>query len=355
MGLQGSDDLLSSGSPTLPWLTAELPGTSGSIKGSPGDFVVEEIPAYEPTGEGPHVYVGLTREGETTQSLRRRLADALQIPPEWIGYAGLKDRHARTTQTFSILREDGSDLPALELDGVEVTTPPKRHRNKLKPGHLLGNRFEITVRDLDCPPADALVRAEAVAKALTPTGWPNYFGPQRQGVHGDNSVQGLAILRRKSKRRQKPWLRKLLLSAWQSERFDTWLAARISSGAFDGLLEGDVAKKTDTGGLFDVEDPAVELPRLRAHDIVYTGPMYGSKMRAPTPTSSPAAVAEAAILAEIELPDDAFKRARLPGTRRPGRIHPADLSVKAEDDALVFRFFLPKGAYATTVLREFLK
>jgi len=318
---------------------------------------VEEIPAYDPCGEGPHVYVRLTREGETTASLRRRLADSLGLSPDQVGYAGLKDKHARSTQTFSLLVEDLDKTVKVELDGVTVESPPVRHRNKLKPGHLRGNRFTLALRNMDCPPAEAKERLEAIARACEPTGWPNYFGPQRQGTHGDNWLQGLAMLRgRGGGGKKKPWLRKLLLSAWQSERFDSWLAARLGAGAFDALLAGDVAKKTDTGGLFDVEDPDAELPRLRRHDIVFTGPMFGFKMRAPA-HDSPAAAAEDELLEEAELPPTALKRCRLPGTRRPARLHPGDLTLSPgpRGETLTVSFSLPKGAYATTVMREFMK
>lgn len=333
------------------------------------------MPAYEPCGDGPHLYVRVRRQGETTQSLRSRLARYFDVRPEGVGYAGLKDKHALTSQTFSILleRPDQQTTPptpdSFDLDGVELLDPPQRHNNKLKPGHLRGNRFSITVRDLDDGPQAAGARAQAIVDALSPTGWPNYFGPQRQGRDGDNAAQGLALLRSAGGRgggrsRLKPWLRKLLLSAWQSELFDTWLEERIRSDAFDTLRPGDVAKKTDTGGMFDVSaDPAsadfaAELPRLREHAITFTGPMFGFKMRAPV-SDSAAAEVEAGILAAAELPDDALKSARLPGARRPARLHPADFAVTPAADgdeaALTLTFELPKGAYATTVLREIMK
>ena len=156
---------------------------------------------------------------------------------------------------------------------------------------------------------------------------------------------------------RKPWLRKLLLSAWQSERFDAWLSSRITAERFDNLLSGDIEKKTDTGGLFDVEDPEGELPRLRSHAIVFTGPMFGFRMRSPAPGSE-AAEAEAASLATAELSEGALKKARLTGARRPARLHPEDLAIEVDPEdpaSLVFRFALRKGSYATTVLREYRK
>lgn len=347
---------------TRPLLAAGLPGIGGTLKSAPEDFVVEELPLYEPCGQGPHLYVRVARDGLTTDDVRRRVALAFGVRDDAVGSAGMKDKHARVIQTFSVLTS--RDAPDGDLPGAAWVGTPVRHRNKLKPGHLLGNRFAVRVRGLSVPCDAARRRAEAIAEVCRRTGWPNWFGEQRQGVDADNAVRGLRILCGQERPPRQPWLRKLLLSAWQSERFDAWLLARLTAGVFDDLVAGDVCKKLDTGGLFDVPDAAaaaVEAPRLRAHAITYTGPLFGSEMRAAT-DGTPAAAAEAAILAAADLPPDALKRARLPGSRRPARLHPQDLSITAEppaggaDDAggaLLFEFSLPKGAYATTVLREF--
>jgi tRNA pseudouridine13 synthase len=126
----------------------------------------------------------------------------------------------------------------------------------------------------------------------------------------------------------------------------------MARGCFDQLLEGDVAKKTDTGGIFTVEDPAAETPRLRAWEITYTGPIYGAKMRW---AQGPAGERERELLAAQDVEQAMLKRARLKGGRRPARLRLDDIGLERTDQGLMFSFALPKGAYATTVLRELMK
>lgn len=130
----------------LPFITADLPGIGGEIKAEPDHFVVEEIPLYEPAGEGEHVYVHLTREGWTTRALQRELISLFDLRDVDVGCAGLKDKHARVTQTFSLLLRDEDEATVArriqEALPVEVVWA-QRHRNKLRRGHLLGNRFHI--------------------------------------------------------------------------------------------------------------------------------------------------------------------------------------------------------------------
>ena len=194
-----------------------------------------------------------------------------------MGYAGLKDKQARVTQTFSLaLRSTDEEAVAgrvREALPFEVLWAG-RHKNKLKSGHLLGNRFRILVLD---PHEDTLSRAEAIRRTLEERGLPNFYGEQRFGARGRNVEKGREALMGKGPREK--WLRKLLLSAYQSALFNAWLVERIRNGWFETLLQGDLAKKTDTGGLFEVEDEAVESERFRERKITYTGPIYGAKMR----------------------------------------------------------------------------
>ena len=175
--------------PVLPFITEELPGISGEIKTEPAHFVVEEIPLYEPLGEGQHMYVRLTREGWTTKALQERLVELFALREVDVGCAGLKDKHARVTQTFSLLLQDSDEASVARR--IEESLPvevvwARRHRNKLRRGHLLGNRFHIVVLDLG---AEALERADAIAQALQAYGLPNFYGVQRFGIRGDGLGQ----------------------------------------------------------------------------------------------------------------------------------------------------------------------
>ncbi|MFG0317127.1 MAG: tRNA pseudouridine(13) synthase TruD, partial [Planctomycetota bacterium JB042] len=175
----------------VPCVTAALAGTGGTVRAAPEDFVVDEVPAYPPTGDGEHVLVRIRKRGVSTLEASARIARALQIDRRRIGHAGLKDARAVTTQHLSIERVDPERVIALRLDGVEILEA-ERHRNKLKRGHLRGNRFRIVVRDV---PANAIARAEAVLEVLGRRGLPNGFGPQRFGNAANGDRLGRALWR----------------------------------------------------------------------------------------------------------------------------------------------------------------
>lgn len=335
----------------LPYITPELPGIGGQLKAEPAHFVVEEIPLYEASGSGSHLYISLTREGWTTRRVADALASLFGVSRRDVGYAGLKDRNARCTQTFSL-----PGLAPADAARIEQTLPfqvhwARQHSNKLKPGHLLGNRFDITVSDLAVSPQEALSRSQAIATAIAQRGAPNFFGLQRFGWEGGNVAKGRDAFLGKGPRRD-PWLNKLLISAYQSHLFNRYLARRIEQGLFEQLLAGDVCKKADTGGMFEVQDAVAEQARYQRGEITFTGPLYGKKLWA---AKGAAAALEADVLAEAGLSDEDLSRARADGTRRPARLWLTALDLAAGDDSLRAAFFLPKGAYATVVLREFIK
>lgn len=334
----------------LPYITPGNPGIGGVLKAEAECFVVDEIPLYEPEGEGEHVYLRLARDGWTTRDMQKALARLFRLKAVDVGYAGLKDKQARVTQTFSLALRDTDEEAAARR--VRESLPFEvvgtgRHRNKLKSGHLLGNRFRILILD---PHEDALGRAEAIRRSLEEQGLPNFYGEQRFGVRGQNVEKGREALTGKGPREK--WLRKLLLSAYQSALFNAWLVERIRKGWFETLLQGDLAKKTDTGGLFEVEDAEVESERFRERKITYTGPIYGAKMR--WATGRPGDL-EQDVLASRGVSEENLKRARLNGSRRVARLFVGDLEIEEHPKGVFFSFSLPKGSYATTLMREFMK
>ncbi len=341
----------------LPYVTGDLPGIGGALRATPDHFVVEELPLYLPQGEGQHLYVRLTKVGLTTKEVQARLAQIFGVGRDAVGFAGMKDKVARTTQTFSInvgFVDDRfvADAPARIQDQLPVEVHwCQLHRNKLKPGHLLGNRFRITVTDLALPADEVLRRAEAIAQRLRRPGVPNFFGPQRFGPGGANVRQGLEILLGR-RTKQDRWLRRFLISSYQSYLCNRYLARRLERGAFHRLLAGDVAKKYDTGGMFQVEDLAAEQARYEAQEISFTAPIYGPKM---WPATDGAGALEQEILDEAAITLEHLRRARVEGTRRLGRLLVPDLQLSIQEDGLMVEFALPKGAFATTVLREFMK
>lgn len=327
-----------------PCLTAALPGTGGQIRAEMADFLVDEVPARDLTGDGEHLHVQIRKTDLTTRYVIDHLRRSLNLDADAIGHAGMKDRRAITTQWLSLpiaVEDDIPDLP--ELEGLEILKVG-RNATKLQEGDLAGNSFAIRVRGA----AGAAEAAKAVLAALANSGVPNYYGPQRFGTEGDNAERGLVALRKGFKPRG--WLDKLRTQAVQSFLFNDWLAARIAGGTFDTVLLGDIAHKHATGGKFQIGDVAVEAPRAATFEISATGPMFGKKYHE---AQDDARLIEDAILAAMGVDRPLFKP--LPGTRRPIRMPLADWSVDETEDGFVARFFLPSGGYATAVLREVMK
>jgi tRNA pseudouridine13 synthase len=397
---------------TLPYRTADVPGLGGRIKARPEDFVVEELPLYEPADEGTHTFFALEKCGVATMPAIREIARALGVPHRHFGYAGLKDADALTTQTVSIEHVPPERLLALDLPRIRIRWA-RHHRNKLKLGHLRGNRFRIRLRDAA---PGRLADARALLDRLAREGVPNYFGEQRFGVRGDTWVLGRALLCQdwdelirnmlgrpterdhggvlEARRRfeqgdyeaaARAWpytfrderkacqtlartdgdtkraaygidkpLKRLYISAYQSYLFNRVVAERVDT--LDTLLSGDLAYRHAGGAVFRVEDPAVEQPRADAFEISPSGPLFGYRMTEP---EGRAAEIEASVLQAEGLAPGDFRAAgahKVKGARRPLRIRPQDAAVESGEDELgpyyEFRFGLEPGAYATMVLRE---
>lgn len=167
------------------------PGIGGRIKVRPEDFLVEEQPLYEPVGEGEHLYLFVEKRNISHFELISALQQHFQIDERAIGYAGMKDKLGVTRQLVSIHLPPGEHEKAFEHDQIHLLWTD-RHRNKLKRGHLAGNRFSIRIRDVD--PLDAPKVLDNL-KTLERIGVPNHFGFQRFGYRRNNHRLGAALLR----------------------------------------------------------------------------------------------------------------------------------------------------------------
>jgi tRNA pseudouridine13 synthase len=320
-----------------------------AFEASPGTFLVEEIPAYLPVGEGEHTFLWVEKNDLTTAEAVRRLARALGAQERDVGYAGQKDRHATTRQWLSVPRVAPEAAMAAAVEGVKVLLA-SRHGNKLRLGHLRGNRFEVVLERV--APEEAVAIEEAL-RGFARTGLPNRFGEQRFGASGDNVATALAILR--GERRERDGRRRqFLLSALQSAVFNRALELREAGGGLLRVRRGDVLQKRVSGGLFVCEDPAVDQPRVEAGEVVPTGPLPGNRERDPPDGSEARALEDEALaavgVARAEL--EALGRA-LPGARRPVvvALELGEPPTQAEGtDRLRLRFTLPAGSYATVVL-----
>jgi tRNA pseudouridine13 synthase len=335
------------------FFTAHLPGTGGLLKSTPEDFVVEEIPAYHPTGEGGHLFLTVEKRGITTQDMVRRIARALGVRPDDIGVAGQKDRQAVARQLVSVPAVDPLRAANLKLDGVTVLSAA-RHPHKLRTGHLRGNRFTVTLRGVD---ESAEQRARAVLDLLIASWLPNRFGAQRFGMYGDNAAEGKAILLGKTHVEDR-FRRRFLISAYQAQLFNRYLAARQDEDLLHRVMLGDVIQKCDTGGLFVClpEDMAYTQARLEMHAVTATGPMYGHAMMRPSEGSA-AGQREQKILDEEGLDPAVFGQfgKLAAGTRRALLVRIEGTSARQIGDALTLSFALPAGAYATVLLEEVMK
>ncbi len=340
----------------ISYLTSDLPGIGGKLRVEIDDFVVEEVPAYEPCGVGEHTFFSVEKRDISTLALIQQIARALGVSEREISSAGLKDARAVARQTLSVQWVPPETLMALTLDKAHILWA-KRHTNKLRSGHLRGNRFTLRLRDV-APGAET--RAAAIVEQLLARGVPNGYGQQRFGNRGDNHEMGLLLLRNDRAALRAHGIhhlsykmRQFLISAVQSALFNTVLAARIERGLLDDVLPGDVARKEETGGIFIVEDADVERPRAKTWEISATGPIYGYKMLT---AQAEAGALEATILEEAGLTPADFRPFQAKGSRRPLRYYPAGLTWQMEGlDVLTLSFFAPKGAYATMLLRELMK
>jgi tRNA pseudouridine13 synthase len=330
-------------------VTAGLPGTGGILRVTPDDFEVEEIPAYLPSGQGGPLFLWIEKVSLDTPEAAFRIATGLGLHLGEVSWAGLKDRVARTRQWLSVPARAEAALGELAQTPELRVLAHGRHGNKLRVGHLRGNRFRIHIRDAERPEAVAAVMERLVAEGL-----PNAFGEQRFG-RGDSALRGRALVHgERLPARPSPFERKLYVSAYQALLFNRLLQARLGQGALRRALPGDLMRKAESGGLFVCREPEVDQPRVERGEIVATGPIFGWKMQRP---EGGVDAAEQAMLTAEGLGLDSFRRlgSIAEGTRRPFAVPVADARWSVEGSAVELAFTLPAGSYATVLLDEVMK
>jgi tRNA pseudouridine13 synthase len=403
----------------LPPLTTDFPGIGGTIKQRVEDFFVQEVPLYEPSGEGEHVYCEIEKVGVTTFDAVNRIAAAVGVSSRDVGYAGLKDARAVTRQVLSVWGTTEDAVAALRLPGITVRWAA-RHGNKLRLGHLAGNRFAVKVRDVN--PTD-VVKLKAPLDEIQRRGLPNYFGEQRFGRRGDNDKLGAALVRgddqglialllgrpdssvddgethkaraafdrgdlegamhawpRRSGMERRVLarliktarpgaavrvvdekLRRLWVSALQSRLFNEVVARRVAAGTLDRITDGDLAWRHDSGAVFRVEDgqAAAEQPRADAFEISPSGPLIGYRM---TMAGGEALRVEQEAFAAAGLAAGDFRGhavGKVKGARRPLRVRPEDVNLSGGIDEhgayVTVAFTLPPGSFATVLMQELMK
>lgn len=317
------------------------------MRSVPEDFQVDELPAFEPSGEGEHLLLTIRKRGQNTGYIAKRLAQWAGLPEMAISYAGLKDRHAVTTQRFSVHlpKRVAPDTAALEDADVQIVAS-SWHNRKLQRGALAGNRFVLNLREVRGEVAAIEQRLDTIAAR----GIPNWFGEQRFGRDGGNVEAALAMFAGKRVRKDQ---RSMLLSAARSALFNRVLARRVEQGNWDVPLAGEVWMLDGSRSVFGPEPWSEELAeRLARFDIHPSGPLWGAGELRST--------SEAGELESSALADDASLALRaglemvgLKQERRALRLRPQALQYRwLEPTVLQVEFALPPGCYATAVLQE---
>jgi tRNA pseudouridine13 synthase len=225
-----------------------VPRIAGTIKERPEDFLVDEIPLIEPSGQGEHLHMGIQKSGLTHDEMVRTVARHCGVQASAIGHAGMKDRHAVTRQTISVHLPGLPDPPVLEHPSMQVLWS-RRHDAKLRPGQLRGNRFSIRVRRTD---PLAAPRVRQALGTLERVGAPNAYGVQRFGHRRNGHLLGMLL----AESRWEDLIQELVGSA--GSPFPEWqrqARERFSAGDFAGSLplwsRGDHAERAVVRALAD--------------------------------------------------------------------------------------------------------
>lgn len=379
------------------YMTAEIPGLGGVIKQRPEDFLVDEMPLYQPCGSGEHIYMLIQKRELSTHDMVDIVSRHFGVMRKAVGFAGLKDKNAITRQVVSVHTpgKTAEDFPFLAHDRVGVLWSDQ-HTNKLRRGHLRGNRFSIKIRSVS--PA-GVVTAQRVLRRLAQVGLPNRIGEQRFGMLGNNHLIGQALIRGEFRsacdlllgpcerfphlnpggrelylagefaqaratyprhfRAEGRVLTRLMegadhrrailsldsqtlgffLSAFQSAVFNAVLDARLDGTGIGSLIEGDLAMKQENRACFAVDAAALADPatsqRVATFEISPTGPLWGVGM---TRAQAAAAEAEESALANFGVTPETlheWERVRpglIEGQRRPLRVQVIDPEVEGGVD-----------------------
>jgi tRNA pseudouridine13 synthase len=315
---------------------------SGVLRAQSDDFIVEEDLGFAPAGTGQHVLLKVRKRDANTQWVARELAKVSGCRPMDVGYAGLKDRRSVAIQWFTVPKSAQSldGWTAIRTSEFEVLEA-HAHTRKLPRGALAGNRFSIRVRDVTASDDQLAERVGLIGHR----GVPNYFGRQRFGREGSNLLRisaGLRALR--------PPERGFVLSAARSLIFNALLAERVQDGSWERLEAGDVANLDARGSVFAVnQTDDVLLERCRRLDIHPTGPMWGRGLPA---SQGRVAELESRVAARLSAASELVQEAGMEQERRSLRLAVRDLQWSREPNAVVLRFRLTRGSFATTVVRE---
>jgi tRNA pseudouridine13 synthase len=327
------------------WFRAhDLPLSQGVLKEQNTDFIVTERLPEQPSGEGEHIWLTIEKDGQNTAWVARQLAKWAGVKPRDVSYAGLKDRHAVTRQTFSV-HLPGKVSPSthlIHIDGVKLIDA-QRHSRKLKTGQLIGNHFSIRLRQV----SQSLEAIQQNWQKVITDGVPNYFGPQRFGFAGQNVEKGVDwILGRESAPRQH---QSIYLSAVRSYLFNHLLEQRVKDGTWNRLIAGDFVQFTEGKSGFYCEQPEEnDHARCDSGQLSACASLPGSIKE----VFSTLDQRESQQLEPYESWVQALEQKNVARQFRKLRLLPENAQFEIVEGDPVLQFFLPAGSFATTVLSE---
>ncbi len=325
---------------------------SGTIRTNPADFQVDEIQQFSPSGRGEHVWLHIQKTGENTDWVGGLLAKIADVPRKDVSYAGMKDRHAVTTQWFSV-QMPGREAPdwQSQLPDSIIVLDEQRHDRKLKRGTLKGNAFKLIIRDFVGAGSDKENEAELKAsiERIVNQGIPNYFGEQRFGRDGENIRKASQWFKGEFKVKSRP-KRSIYLSAARSWIFNHILSERVKNGTWNTAVQGDVFMLDGSKSCFCDEVDKDISQRLQDQKLHPTGALWG---RGELGSQNEIAELENKIASEFKILCEGLGKHGLKQERKALRLSVKDLEYSLIDkEVLCLTFSLPAGAYATSVLSE---
>ncbi len=339
--------------------TVYPPILGGTIRSKPEDFIVEEIPLFVPSGQGEHLFLKIRKKGTNTDWLAGQLAKLLNVKRHDVGFAGLKDRNAVTTQWFSVY------LPGKTTPDVEQLIPESlaanmtileqtRHLKKLRRGALIGNRFTLVIRDCTGDKSQLEQRIQDISRR----GIPNYFGEQRFGHQqeqdGDiiwgNITRATAWFSGETKKPKNRNQRSMYLSAARSLIFNHILSARIEQGNWDKPISGDLFMLGNSKAWFADDTDKQLLDRILSFDIHPSGALWGKGL---PESSSDTLALETQVAAHYPVLCQGLEQHGLKQERRSMRIQVTEMAFEwLDESSLELSFVLPAGSYATVFLNQ---
>lgn len=321
------------------------PLSTAIIRQQPEDFIVDEIPSATADRSGEHVWLTIRKRSTNTEHVAQQLAKLAKVKPMAVSYAGMKDRHAVTTQCFSV-HIPGMPEPdwlSINSDLIEVIDV-QRNSRKLRRGVLAGNAFQLRLREFNCDASELETRL----LLITEQGVPNYFGSQRFGRGGNNLNMAASFFDGaiKLKRAQRSYA----LSAARSMLFNRILEQRVLAKNWNLALSGDICMRTGRHGFFSVEEGDAEIPlRIEAKEIHPSAPLWG---KGDDISQAEAQAIERQALEGLSDWCTGLENKGLKMERRVLRVVPEDLEWHYDNATLDLSFSLPSGCFATSVLRE---